>query len=109
MLRLLVALLLPVTMFAADTPIYVGTYTKPGGSQGIYRYKLDLETGAITGGELAATSSSPSFLAMHPSGEFLYAANEAGDGSVSAFAVTEEGALKPLNQQPSRGKDPCHV
>lgn len=110
MLRLLVATLLTsVTVFAADTPFYVGTYTKPGGSQGIYRYKLDLETGALSGGELAATASSPSFLAMHPGGDFLYAANEAGDGTVSAFAVAEDGSLKPLNQQPSKGNGPCHV
>jgi 6-phosphogluconolactonase len=50
-------------------------------------------------------------VAVHPSGKYLYAANEAGKAStVSAFAVDAKGGkLTLLNQIPSLGEDPCHL
>jgi 6-phosphogluconolactonase len=96
--------------------VYVGTYT--GGtsaSKGIYRLRLDLATGALTEAGPPTESSSPSFLALHPSGRYLYAVNESGgptkgEGGVSAFAIDgKTGALAPLNQQSSRGGGPCHL
>src|SRR6266704_515095 len=83
--------------------VYVGTYT--GGasaSKGIYRLRLDLATGALTEAGPPTESASPSFLALHPSGRYLYAVNESGgprkdEGGVSAFAVdAQTGALGEL-------------
>ena len=95
--------------------VYVGTYTGPK-SKGIYLLEFDLLTGALTPKGVAAETPSPSFLAVHPSKKFLYAANEVGSfggqktGSVSAFAIDPKtGALTPLNSQPSGGADPCYV
>jgi 6-phosphogluconolactonase len=96
--------------------VYVGTYT--GGtsaSKGIYPLRLDLATGALTEAGAPAESVSPSFLALHPSGRFLYAVNETGgsakeEGGVSAFAIdARTGGLSFLNQQSSRGGAPCHL
>jgi len=95
--------------------VYVGTYT--GGtsaSKGIYRLRLDLATGALTEAGPPTESASPSFLALHPSGRYLYAVNETdgpkGEGGVSAFAVdARTGALAPLNKESSRGGGPCHL
>jgi len=95
---------------AADLQFYVGTYTRPNGSKGIYHFRMDPTTGALTGGELAAESKSPSFLALHPNKKFLYAVNEVdGSGGVSAFAIEGDGKLRPLNEQPSRGAGACHL
>jgi 6-phosphogluconolactonase len=95
--------------------IYVGTYTGPK-SQGIYSLEFSEVGGFSKKATLAAETPSPSFLAVHPSGKYLYAANEVGSfegkktGSVSAFEVHPfSGPLKPLNQQPSGGADPCYV
>jgi 6-phosphogluconolactonase len=95
--------------------VYVGTYTSAE-SKGIYRLRLDLATGTLTPEGEPTEVVNPSFLALHPSGRFLYAVNEVGDepreggGSVSAFAVDRQsGALTLLNQQPSRGAGPCHI
>ena len=96
--------------------VFVGTYTGAG-SRGIYTFELDASTGAVVDGPaLAAPSKNPSFLALHPSGRFLYAVNEVADfqgrrtGGVSAFAVDRgSGALSLLDQQPSEGADPCHL
>jgi len=95
--------------------VYVGTYTG-GESRGIYRFDLDLASGALTTAGEPTESSNPSFLAFHPRGGFLYAVNEDGgspsgdQGAVSAFAVdAATGRLTFLNRQPSGGGSPCHL
>jgi 6-phosphogluconolactonase len=95
--------------------VFVGTYTD-GNSKGIYRFAFDPNTGKLTGGELAASSANPSFLAVHPGRRFLYAVNEDGDfggkhaGAVSAYALDPAGGkLTFLNHQPSGGDGPCHL
>jgi 6-phosphogluconolactonase len=95
--------------------VFFGTYTS-GKSEGIYRATLDPATGALSQPELAAKVENPSFLALHPSGKYLYAAGELSNfegkpgGAVSAFAFdSKTGGLTLLNQQSSRGAGPCHL
>src|SRR5579864_6221753 len=96
---------------------YVGTYTEDGSkSKGIYAYRFDAETGQITSLGLAAETTNPSFVALHPNGRFLYAVNEVGNykgpnsGGVSAFSIDRTtGKLTFLNEVPSRGADPCYI
>src|SRR4051794_14245747 len=72
--------------------LYVGTYTGKD-SKGIYRFDFDAGEGKLTGKALAGTISNPSFLAISPTGRFLYAVNEdskfkeKNTGAVSAFAI----------------------
>ncbi len=97
------------------TQVYVGAYTRPGGSKGIYRYTYDESFGTLHDGVLAAATPSPSFLAISPDHRFLYAVNEVTEfegetsGSVTAFAVNADGSLRELNQRPSHGRCPCYV
>jgi 6-phosphogluconolactonase len=95
---------------------YFGTYTNNNRSKGIYCYKLDLASGKLTSVGVTEGIKNPSFLAIHPSGNYLYAVSEVSDssgkpgGAVSAFALDRKtGALKPLNHQSSEGAGPCHV
>ncbi|HAK95979.1 MAG TPA: 6-phosphogluconolactonase [Planctomycetes bacterium] len=94
--------------------VYVGTYTG-GKSEGIYRFTFDAETGRASSVALAAKIDSPSFLALHPGGRFLYAVNEpqgraAAGGAVSAFRIAgAEGDLEFLNSESSGGAAPCHI
>jgi 6-phosphogluconolactonase len=96
---------------------YVGTYTQEGSkSKGIYAYRFDAATGQSTSLGLAAETTNPSFVALHPNGRFLYAVNELGNykgpnsGGVSAFSVDgATGKLTFLNEVPSRGADPCYI
>jgi len=99
-----VATLLP----AQDRTVYVGTYTN-GASKGIYMFRFNPLTGKTTEPSLAAESSNPSFLAVHPNGKFLYAANENPNGAVSAFSIAPGGWLTLLNSVSTRGAGPCHV
>src|SRR5579864_9427260 len=96
---------------------YVGTYTEDGSkSKGIYAYRFDAETGQITSLGLAAETTNPSFVALHPNGRFLYAVNEVqnyngpNSGGVSAFSIDRAtGKLTFLNEVASRGADPCYI
>src|SRR6266699_267784 len=103
---------------SADDPVanrkylvFVGTYTSKTESKGIYGYEFDADTGKLTPKGVAAETPDPSWVAVHPSGKYLYAANEAGKAStVSAFAVdAKSGKLTLLNQLPALGEDPCYV
>lgn len=96
---------------------YVGTYTEEGSkSKGIYAYRYDAKTGNVTSLGLAAETVNPSWVALHPSGKFLYAVNEVGNykgpnsGGLSAFSVDQTtGKLTFLNEVATRGADPCYV
>jgi 6-phosphogluconolactonase len=90
---------------------YVGPYThRPSTSKGIYAYKYDAKTGKFTSIGLAVETPDPSFVVVHPNHKFLYAVNETGQGTVSAFAIdTATGMLKALNQTSSKGSGPCHL
>jgi 6-phosphogluconolactonase len=111
------ALVLPAS--AADPPrellTYFGTYTNSGKSKGIYCYKLDLASGKLTEVGVTEGIKNPSFLAISPSGERLYAVSEVSEGgkptgAVTAFSLNRKsGKLTPLNHQSSEGAGPCHV
>jgi 6-phosphogluconolactonase len=91
--------------------VFVGTYTTKTESKGIYAYEFDADTGKLTPKGVAAETPDPSWVAVHPGGKYLYAANEASKAStVSAFAVdVKSGKLTLLNQMPSLGEDPCYL
>lgn len=101
---------------AARLLTFIGTYTSSGKSKGIYSFQLDVASGTLS--PLAVTEGirNPSFLAIHPTGKFLYAVSEVADGqgrasgAVVALAIDHaSGHLTVLNQQSSEGAGPCHV
>jgi 6-phosphogluconolactonase len=108
-LPILLAAALPCTALCADVTFYIGTYTKPGKSEGVYVSKLDTDTGKLGPVELAGKAPSPSFVALSPDGKYLYAAVESGKGALAAFAVGAGGKLTALNEQPAGGDGTCHI
>ena len=125
LLVFVVFLLLPALCAEAATSpqehkylVYVGTYTAEAGStsKGIYAYRFDPVTGDLTPIGVAAETTNPSFLAVHPNHRFLYAVNEVGkykgekSGAVSTFAIDRTtGKLTLLNEVASKGADPCYI
>jgi 6-phosphogluconolactonase len=103
--------------------LYIGTYThdmSPGGKgDGIYTADWDASTGALSPLRLAMKTANPSFMAVLPSGDALYAVNEDENdpqprggkgGSVTAFRRDPAaGKLTEKNVKPSGGSDPCHI
>jgi 6-phosphogluconolactonase len=95
--------------------VYIGTYTG-GKSQGIYASRFNPANGALAAPELAFKTTNPSFLALHPKRNFLYAVGETSgsgarkSGSVSAFSRDPAtGKLQLLNEVSSAGTSPCHL
>ena len=95
--------------------VYVGTFTRSG-SEGIYVYRMDTSSGALTLASVARGVEDPAYLAIAPGGDRLYAVNHVTEfagqasGAVSAFSIDPDtGELVFLNQQPSHGTDPCHL
>src|SRR5271169_4629606 len=119
-LQYLVLLYLVTLAAAKDSPkdkylLFVGTYTDKG-SKGIYAYSFNAASAELTPLGIAAETTNPSFLAIDPTGRFLYAVNEvpsykgASSGAVSAFSINPQtGKLSSLNEVPSRGADPCYI
>lgn len=105
----------------ANPLLYVGTYTKKEGhvdgkADGIYILEMNAKTGALTAIDTIKNTINPSFVTIHPNGQFLYAVNEiAGGGNpyagtVSSFLLNKDGQLdKPLNIVNAEGDAPCHV
>jgi 6-phosphogluconolactonase len=99
----------------SDLLVYFGTYTGAK-SKGIYVSRFDVSSGALSAPELAAEATNPSFLAVHPARDFLYAVNEVSEyggkptGSVMAFAIDRStGKLTAVNRESSVGAGPAHL
>lgn len=105
---------------------YVGTYTEsilfgtgevlPGKGEGIYILELDRKQRHLSVTGIVKDVKNPSFLAVSPSGEYVYAVNELKSyegeacGSISSFCITgQQGELEFCDRKPTHGQDPCHV
>jgi 6-phosphogluconolactonase len=105
----------------AGALLYVGTFTgQPphtyGKSKGIYVFRLDPATGALSPYQTVEGVPNPSFLTLAPDGRHLYSVNANAEtdgrpgGALSAFAVDPStGRLSFLNRESVRAAGPCHV
>ena len=69
--------------------LFLGTYTRSGASQGLYRLRLDAATGALEPAELAAATPDPGWLAWTPDGRRLIATHP----SPSQLRVFQHGPV----------------
>ncbi|MHB0859321.1 MAG: lactonase family protein [Anaerolineae bacterium] len=95
--------------------LFVGTYTR-GRSEGIYVYRLQPDSGALSYVAKATGIENPSYLAVNPRNRCLYAVSEVDafqgrpGGGVYAYAIdARTGGLSFLNAQPSQGTQPCYI
>jgi 6-phosphogluconolactonase len=93
--------------------LITGTYTT-GKSEGIYVYQFNSTDGSAK--KIShVKASNPSFVAVSPNEQFVYAvyedaANNGKGGDIAAFSFNKQtGKLSYINQQPSGGDHPCYV
>ncbi len=108
-LSLLVGALAVFAPGASSIDFYIGTYTSPSGSQGIYHSSIDCKTGALSPPTLSVKSENPSYLAFGRGGQCLFAIHEMGEGSVSSYRVLPNCGLELISSQRTQGSGPCHV
>lgn len=105
---LLLAVLTSFAQKQKDPYLIVGTYTS-GGSQGIYVYTFNTQTGESKPVSFVNTSN-PSYLAISPDWKFVYAVNEDEQGMVTSFSFNKAtGTLTEINKRSSAGKHPCYI
>ena len=80
-----------------------------GSSSNIYVYELSEADGGMKLRSNIAAGSGSSFLAVHPSRQWLYAVNE-GSSQVASFSIDGgTGGLKFINRVGSGGAGPAHL
>lgn len=103
--------------FTEDKPLllFVGTYTKNSKSKGIYLYEMNRNTGALSYVSTCVTIN-PSYLAIHPNKQWLYAISEVGGdnpkstGLISAFKIDSiKKEVTFINSVSAQGNGPCYV
>lgn len=109
----LLCLIVLTSLAQKNYRLVIGTYTS-GKSEGIYIYDVDLNSGTASPVSVTKNIPNPSYLAVSPDQQFVYAVSERNGGGnagqVYAFAYNKNtGELSFINQQPSGGDDPCYV
>lgn len=98
--------------------LWIGTYpsagagTPAGLGEGVWRVRLETETGRLSDPELAVPTPAPSFLAVDRTAGVLLAVGEDAAGTVSVFRVGADAGrptLTPAGTASSGGADPCHL
>jgi 6-phosphogluconolactonase len=109
----------PIQAGAGATPstysyAYVGTYTPNGG--GIYLFRIDPTTAALTQLQIIDDIRNPTWLALNPAQTHLYAVSEIDNyqgtrsGAVVTYAVDSDSLqLRRLGAVSSGGITPAHV
>lgn len=97
----------PAPLPTGPRPLYIGTYTSAeGGGDGIGTATYEPATGRITGGGTVEGVADPSYLAVHPDGRTLYAADERDEGGVTAVRLSDR---RVLGTRSTGGAAPCHL
>ena len=102
---------------------YVGSYTLHDGpdgmigrGEGIYIFRMDPATGALTQREVVKRNTNPSFMEYDAAGKYMYCVDwmptykGTPSGSVSAYRIERpSGHLTLLNTVSSHGANPTHL
>ncbi|HCD52382.1 MAG TPA: 6-phosphogluconolactonase [Balneolaceae bacterium] len=98
---------------------FIGNYTRDEGwvngkAEGIYRISLGSNGTELSLDETAAPLINPSFLAISPDKNHLYAVSELArpdeeTGFVVAFHINDDLSLEYIGKYPSNGQAPAHV
>lgn len=86
---------------------WVSTYNPNG--EGVYRFVLDEQTGALTNKTRVNTLPNAAQLTASSDGKTLYVASEVENGVVQALRVKDNGELEAMNQVASGGDGPVYL
>ncbi|MCW5251262.1 MULTISPECIES: lactonase family protein [unclassified Streptomyces] len=87
---------------------FIGSFTAAGGP-GIVTAAVDPDSGALTALGADGTLPDPSYLALAPGGEMLYAVSETAPGTVAAYRVAGDRTEPAGRPVPVDGDGPTHL
>ncbi|PKD16256.1 6-phosphogluconolactonase [Salegentibacter salinarum] len=103
----------------AETPVYIGTYTKKEGhvdgkAKGIFLAMQDSENGSLHPEKTVAKITNPSFVKASRDGKNLYAVSELGGGDaesgfIYSFKRNKDNSLEELGRISTESFAPCHI
>ena len=99
--------LLAASAAAQTQYAWVGTHNPNG--EGLYRFTIDSQTGALRDKALVAKLPNLAQLTVSADGKTLYAASEVDKGVVQAWRIGSNGELSELNQVASGGAGPVYL
>uniref|UniRef100_A0A8H9YQF1 Lactonase family protein n=1 Tax=Pseudomonas tritici TaxID=2745518 RepID=A0A8H9YQF1_9PSED len=99
--------LLATAAVAQPQYAWVGTYNPNG--EGLYRFTVDPQTGALDQKTLVSKLPNAAQLTVSHDGKTLYLASEVEQGVVQALRIGDSGELSALNQVASGGAGPVYL
>jgi 6-phosphogluconolactonase len=109
-----------MTMDTDHEILFIGTYTREEGhvdgkGEGVYVYEMSKKTGELTYVSTSGKIMSPSYLAVHKNGQYVYAVNEfyGGEEEYANLTALEydpvSKSLNFINEVTALGQYPCHI
>lgn len=99
--------LLATAAVAQPQYAWIGTYNPNG--EGLYRFTVDPQTGALDQKTLVSKLPNAAQLTVSHDGKTLYLASEVEQGVVQALRIGDNGELSALNQVASGGAGPVYL
>lgn len=110
---LLLSFLIFTSLYSQKQFVFFGSYNWDKGSEAVYVYELDNDTGKLTKVASSSDVINPGYITVSSDGNYIYASSDAKTpnyGTVSSFAFdAEKKSLTFLNQQKTRGENPVYV
>ena len=110
---LLLSILIFTGLFSQRQFVFFGSYNWDKGSEAVYVYELDNETGKLTKVASSSDVLNPGYITISANGKYVYASSDAkipNYGTVSSFEFeVDKKSLTFLNQQKTGGENPVYV
>ncbi|WDF45762.1 lactonase family protein [Chryseobacterium sp. KACC 21268] len=109
---LFLSFLIFTSLYSQREFVFFGSYNWDKGSEAVYVYELDTESGKLTKVASSSDVINPGYITVSPDGKYVYASSDAKmpSGTVSAFAFdADKKTLTFLNQQKTGGENPVYV
>ncbi len=110
---LFISFLIGTSLYSQKQFVFFGSYNWDKGSEAVYVYELDNDTGKLSKVASSSDVINPGYITVSSDGKYIYASSDAKTpnyGTVSSFAFDpDKKSLSFLNQQKTGGENPVYV
>lgn len=110
---LFISFLIGTSLYSQKQFVFFGSYNWDKGSEAVYVYELDNDTGKLSKVASSSDVINPGYITVSSDGKYIYASSDAKTpnyGTVSSFAFdADKKSLTFLNQQKTGGENPVYV